>query len=135
VSAVGGPYFDSFISYIILFINVSAGLTIGISSLRALYSFLALQSKPAKDRAIAKETVRITLDSGLLLGIDFEVGSDVLTTVLVPSITDLIVLAVVVALRVILSWSLTRETNSHDAALINRGETPIAGRKTGEVSG
>lgn len=128
MSAESGAFLELYISYITLFLDVSAGLIIGISAARALFSFATIQKQPTKDRAISKETIRISLVSGLLLGLDFEVGSDVLKTILVPSPSELLSLGVVVAIRVLLSWSLTRETNSHDAALISRGERPIAGR-------
>ncbi len=128
------PLLDLFINYLTLFLDVGAGLIIGISGARSLFSFFTIQRQSTKDRAIHKETIRISLVSGLLLGLDFEVGSDVLKTILVPSTSELLILAVVVAIRVLLSWSLTRETNSHDAALISRGEQPIAGRSAPLVS-
>ena len=127
MSIVAGAYLEIFINYVTLFLDAAAGLIIGISSFRALYSFLTIQRKSTKDRAISKETIRISLVSGLLLGIDFEVGSDVLRSILVPSTAELLALGVVVSLRILLSWSLTRETASHDAALISRGEKPFAG--------
>ena len=49
----------------------------------------------------------------MLLTLDFEVGSDILKTILVPSVTDLSILAVVVGIRIILSWSLSKEIDRH----------------------
>jgi uncharacterized membrane protein len=54
-------------------------------------------------------TIRTRLARGLLLALDFEIGSDILKTILVPSFTELIILGVVVAIRIILSWSLSKE--------------------------
>jgi uncharacterized membrane protein len=53
-----------------------------------------------------KETIRLRLARGILLALDFEVGSDILKSILIPSVIDLTILAVVVAIRVVLSWSL-----------------------------
>jgi uncharacterized membrane protein len=60
-----------------------------------------------------KETIRLRLARGILLALDFEIGSDVLKTVLVPSVTDLTLLSVVVGIRIILSWSLSKEIDRH----------------------
>jgi uncharacterized membrane protein len=49
----------------------------------------------------------------MLLALDFEVGSDILKTILVPSSTELTILAVVVAIRIVLSWSLSKEIDRH----------------------
>ena len=128
MSSEFSSFLEVFVNSITFFLDVGAGLIIGISAARALYSFLSIQEQSTKERAITKETIRISLVSGLLLGLDFEVGSDVLKTILLPSPSEVLILGIVVSIRVLLSWSLTRETNSHDAALISRGESPIAGR-------
>jgi uncharacterized membrane protein len=49
----------------------------------------------------------------MLLALDFEVGSDILKTVLVPSLNELSILAVVVGIRIVLSWSLSKEIDKH----------------------
>lgn len=50
---------------------------------------------------------------GLLLALDFEVGSDILKTILVPSANELSILAVIVGIRIVLGWSLSKEVNRH----------------------
>ena len=129
MSTASDTLMQLFVNYLTLFIDIGAGLIIGISAVRALVSFFAIQNQSIKDRAIRKETIRIGLASGLLLGLDFVVGADVLRSILVPSPSELLVLGAVVGIRVVLSWSLMRETDKHDAALVYRGEKPIAGRK------
>ena len=44
-----------------------------------------------------------------MLALDFEVGSDILKTIIDPSITELAILSVIVAIRIVLSWSLSKE--------------------------
>jgi len=128
MSAEPSNFLQLFLSYLTIFLDTGAGLVIGIVSIRALVSFLMIQRQSVKELAISKETIRLSLATGILLGLDFEVASDVLRTILVPSIEDLLVLGVVVVIRVFLSWSLTRETGRHDLALLSRGEKPIDGR-------
>ena len=55
--------------------------------------------KPIKEQTIDKETIRLRLARGMLLSLDFEVGSDILKTILVPSVTELTVLSVIVGIR------------------------------------
>jgi uncharacterized membrane protein len=47
--------------------------------------------------------------NGLILALDLEVGSDIIATILTPSESDLISLVVIVAIRITLSWSLSRD--------------------------
>jgi uncharacterized membrane protein len=100
-------YFDVIINYVIIFIDISAGIVIGISVLRALLSFFRIESKRVMERILEKDPLRNNLVWGLLLGLDFEVGSDVLRTIIVPSLADIGALAVVVGLRIVLNWSLS----------------------------
>jgi uncharacterized membrane protein len=68
----------------------------------------------------------------VLLALDFEVGSDILKTILVPSITELTILAVVVGIRIVLSWSLSKEIDRHSADIESKGKESII-RDTSET--
>ncbi len=70
--------------------------------------------KPAKEQTQEKETIRLRLARGMLLALDFEVGSDILKTILVPTVSDLAILAVIVGIRIVLSWSLSKEIEKHN---------------------
>jgi uncharacterized membrane protein len=48
-----------------------------------------------------------------ILALDLEVGSDIIRTILAPSESDLISLAVIVAIRITLSWSLSRDIKTN----------------------
>ena len=60
------------------------------------------------------ETVRLSLARSLLLVLDFVVASDILKTILVPSLNELTLLAFIVAIRIALSWSLSKELDRHN---------------------
>jgi uncharacterized membrane protein len=81
---------------------------IGIFAL-GLFSFLRILTKLTKEQTQAKETIRLRLARGMLLALDFEVGSDILKTILVPSFNELAILAVIVSIRMVLRWSLSKE--------------------------
>jgi uncharacterized membrane protein len=106
VSYAPGSYFVTILNYIILFIDISAAIVIGVSVLRAIIAFLGAQKLRSKDQGADINDIKRFLISGLIIGIDLEVGADILRTILVPSLNDLLALAVVVALRVVLNWSL-----------------------------
>jgi uncharacterized membrane protein len=102
-----------YVGYITFAIDVSAGIIIGISAIMALIAFFKILREPTEKQTEDKETIRLRLARGMLLALDFEVGSDILKTILVPSTTELTILAVVVGIRIILSWSLSKEIDRH----------------------
>ena len=111
-----------YVNYLTFGIDVAAGIIIAISAFVALIAFFRILFKPAKEQTIDKETIRLRLARGMLLALDFEVGSDILKTILVPSITELTILAVVVGIRIVLSWSLSKEIDRHSEDLESKGK-------------
>ena len=100
---------SEFITYLTFGIDIVAGIVIGIAVAIAFVSFLKNLRKSGGLRPIGLEKVTHRLARSLVLVLDLEVGSDILKTILVPSQTELMILAVIVAIRVGLSWSLSRE--------------------------
>ena len=103
-----------FINIITFGIDIAAGLIIGISALFGLVSFLRVLTKSTREQTHAKETIRLRLARGMLLALDFQVGSDILKTILVPSFNELAILVVIVSIRIGLSWSLSKEISRHN---------------------
>jgi uncharacterized membrane protein len=106
-------FLSVFISYLTLAIDIMAAIIIGITITIAFISALKILRKPTNERTLASETVRLGLARSLLLVLDFVVASDILKTILVPSVTDILLLAVIVTIRIALSWSLSRELDRH----------------------
>ena len=106
-------FVSGFINYLTFGIDIIAGVIIGVAVVIALISFLKNLKKSAKDRTLGLETARLGLARSLLLALDFEVGKDILITILVPSITEIAMLAVIVTIRIVLSWSLSKELDRH----------------------
>ena len=50
---------------------------------------------------------------GLLISLDFLVAADLLKSILVPTVPELATLVMIVAIRIVLSWSLSKEIESH----------------------
>jgi uncharacterized membrane protein len=79
-----------------------------------LIALSTLRKKDEKEerREYASQLVRRML-RGLLISIDILVAADLLRSILVPTITELTTLAIIVVIRVVLSWSLSKEIESH----------------------
>ncbi len=118
-----------YVNFITFGIDIAAGLIIGISSFLALISFFKILRKSTNEQTIDKETIRLRLARGMLLALDFEVGSDILKTILVPSVTELSILAVVVGIRIVLSWSLSKEIDRHSTIIKDHKEDRKIGPK------
>ena len=106
-------FLDPYLSILILIIDIFAGVVIGISAILAFISYLKIVRKRTHEQIIQQESIRLRLARGMLFALDFQIGADILKTVLVPSPTDLAILSVVVAIRIILSWSLSKEIERH----------------------
>jgi len=102
-----------FIDYLTLGIEIMAAVIVGITITIAFISALKILRKPTNERTLAAETVRLSLARSLLLVLDFVVASDILKTILVPSLSELSLLAFIVAIRISLSWSLSKELTRH----------------------
>ncbi len=80
------------------------------------------------------ETIRLRRARGLLLALDFEVGSDILKTILVPSVRELTILAVIVGVRIALNWSLSKEIDRHSTVIEENQQQKNTTTKQNKVS-
>ncbi len=108
-------------NYVTFGIDIAAVIVIGVSVAIALFGYLKAVSKRRKGGEITKaDAVRFRLAGGLLLALDLEVGSDILKTIVVPTTSGLISLAVIVALRIVLGWSLSKEISGHSEDILTK---------------
>lgn len=94
------------------------GVVVGVAVVVALTTLFKNLKKSTTDRTLGLETASLGLARSLLLALDFEVGRDILITILVPSIPAM--LAVIVTIRIVLSWSLSKELDRHTKDLIKQ---------------
>ena len=106
-----------YVKFLTFGIDIAAGLIIGLSAIFALISFLKILIKPIKEQTQSKETIRLNLTRGIMLALDFEIGSDILKTILIPSVREVTILAVIVGIRIVLSWSLSKEIERHSTVI------------------
>jgi uncharacterized membrane protein len=119
VEGLGQIFLDQLIAYTVLGLEIIVAIIIIIIvgiTLAHLFKIMlsTLQKKDEKEkrREYAGQLVRRML-RGLLISIDFLVAADLLKSILVPTITELATLAIIVAIRIVLSWSLSKEIESH----------------------
>jgi uncharacterized membrane protein len=114
------PFVDQIIGYITTGIDAAAAIIIAISVIIAFIGYFRTVFRRQKGEGSKGDVVRVRLVGGLLLALDFVVGSDILTTILDPSTEELIRLSVIVAVRIILGWSLSKEITGHSEDLLRK---------------
>jgi uncharacterized membrane protein len=114
------PVLDVILNYVTLGIEIAAAIIIGISAVIAFIGYIRTLSRRRKAEVSKGDAVRFRLAGGLLLALDLVVGSDILTTILDPSTEDLFRLSVIVAIRIILGWSLSKEISGHSEDLLTK---------------
>jgi uncharacterized membrane protein len=115
------PFLDVILNYVTVGIEVAAAIIIGVSAVIAFIGYFRTLSRQKKGEDVSKGNgVRFRLAGGLLLALDLVVGADILTTILDPSTEDLIRLSVIVAIRIVLGWSLSKEISGHSEDLLTK---------------
>jgi uncharacterized membrane protein len=114
------PFIDVIIGYITTGIEAAAAIIIGISVVIAFIGYFRTLFRRQKGEGSKEDVIRFRLAGGLLLALDLVVGADILTTILDPSVEDLIRLSVIVAIRIILGWSLSKEISGHSEDLLRK---------------
>jgi uncharacterized membrane protein len=114
------PFIDQIIGYITTGIDVAAAIIIGISVVIAFIGYFRTLFRRQKGEVSKGDVIRFRLAGGLLLALDLVVGSDILTTILDPNAEELIRLSVIVAVRIILGWSLSKEISGHSEDLLRK---------------
>jgi uncharacterized membrane protein len=110
---IGKVFFDGLINnavYALEIIITIIILVIVAITLFGLFKIIIsrLRRRDVQIRSRIREIVSRML-RGLLISLDFLVAADILTTILDPSTTELAKLVVIVAVRVLLSFSLSKE--------------------------
>ena len=114
------PLFDVIIEYVAAGIEFAVAIIIGISVVVAFIGYIRSVYRSRKGEGSKGDVIRFRLVGGLLMALDFVVGADILTTILDPSTEDLFRLAVIVAIRIILGWSLSKEISGHSEDLLTK---------------
>jgi uncharacterized membrane protein len=75
-------------------------------------SLSSLMKKEEQQRSKRIHEMVSRMLRGLLVSLDFLVAADILKSILIPSLFELASLAIIVIIRILLSWSLSKELES-----------------------
>ena len=77
-------------------IDIAVGVVIAISVIRGFIMYVELLRRSPLEQSREEEGIKQYVGNGLILALDLEVGSDIIRTILAPSVSNLISLAVIV---------------------------------------
>lgn len=110
---IGKVFLDALIGNVVYALEIIITIIILGIILITLISLLKVTISSLKKR---EGQVRLRIDEvvsrllrGLLISLDILVAADILKTILVPSITELAILVIIVIVRVLLTFSLSKE--------------------------
>ena len=117
---VSPEIFHTVVEYIVLIIEIIVGILVAgivVIALANLVSLLLSKFRRDQRQVHVREIVTRML-RGLLIALDFLIAADLLQTILDPSLEETAVFALIVTLRILLSWSLSKEIemNAKDEA-------------------
>jgi uncharacterized membrane protein len=108
---VSPEIFQIIVEYIVLIIEIIVGILVAAIVIITLANLVKLLlSKIRKDqRQVYVHEIVARMLRGLLIALDFLIAADLLQTILDPTLEETAVLALIVVLRILLSWSLSKE--------------------------
>ena len=108
---VSPEIFHIIVEYIILIIEIIVGILVTAIVIITLANLVKLLlSKIRKEqRQVFVHKIVARMLRGLLIALDFLIAADLLQTVLDPTLEETAVFALIVVLRILLSWSLSKE--------------------------
>lgn len=107
--------------------EIGGALVVGVAAVRALLTFavsiVQLVLRRATDE-VPQEAIRLDLGRSLALALEFELGADILKTVVAPNWNDIAQLAAIVVLRTALNYFLQRELAAAATRGVGRPDPP-----------
>lgn len=103
------------LEYLALAIGILGIAVITWGAIKGAVKFIASEVLHlGKNRRPADSMTKIRVDVGqhLLLGLEFLIGADIILTVIEPGIEEIIILVVIVIVRTIISYFLSKEVEN-----------------------
>ncbi|HVF05304.1 MAG TPA: DUF1622 domain-containing protein [Frankiaceae bacterium] len=106
--------------HLVHFVEAAGAIVVFVGTAIAFVRFVSVGLRERLGATFAE--VRADLGHFLLLGLDFQLASDVLRTAIAPTLRQIAELAAVAAIRTALNFFLTREIRDAEKEAPNRGE-------------
>jgi uncharacterized membrane protein len=100
------------VDYVTLILNMMGALIVIYGSIRAFIKVLKVELTHKK-KFHSYENAKRTYVQKLILALDFFVAADLLKLVVMPNMEEIILIALIVAIRTLLNYSLSREIHLH----------------------
>jgi uncharacterized membrane protein len=101
--------YTSFALEIIVAIIIIIIVGIALAGLVRIFLSSLKKKEEGQQRPVLVHQLVIRMLRGLLIALDFLVAADILKTILVPSANELAILVIIVVIRILLNWSLSKE--------------------------
>ena len=101
--------YTSFALEIIVAIIIIIIVGITLAGLVRIFLSSLKKKEEGQQRPALVHRLVVRMLRGLLIALDFLVAADILKTILVPSANELAILVIIVVIRILLSWSLSKE--------------------------
>lgn len=111
-----------FVNFLIPIVDAIGAVVISIGVLLAFSTWLLSE---LRIRRVSYERVRLLLGRFLALGLEFQLGADLLSTAVRPSYTEIGKLGAIAAIRIVLNFFLAQELQR--ARATEAGEQHLAG--------
>jgi uncharacterized membrane protein len=98
--------YSDIVTYVALFFSIFGAILIVYGGLRAIYKILKVELwRQSSDY----NAIRIDFTSKIVLALEFFIAADLVRTIIQPTLNEVIVLAVIVAIRTVVGYSLDKE--------------------------
>ena len=102
-----------YVDLLVRLIEAAGAIIIFVGALIAVVRFVVAALRPRRDREFAE--VRLSLGRYLVLGLEFQLASDVLSTAIAPTFEEIGKLACIAAIRTLLNYFLRKELEAERA--------------------
>jgi len=128
-SVLSADVLRRYVDLLVRCVEAAGAMVIFVGALLAALSFLRAALRG--DRGEEFVRVRLGLGRYLTLGLEFQLASDVLSTAIAPTFTEIGKLAAVAAIRTSLNYFLGREIDTERAQVADDGSTSRVDRRSG----
>ena len=98
--------YQDIITYISLFFSIFGAILIVYGGLKAIITILKVE---ILKKSLNYNTIRADFTSKIVLSLEFFIAADLIRTVIQPTLDEVIILAVIVAIRTVVGYSLDKE--------------------------
>jgi uncharacterized membrane protein len=98
--------YQDIITYISLFFSIFGAIIIVYGGLRAIISILKVE---VLKKSSNYNTIRADFTSKIVIALEFFIAADLIRTVIQPTLDEVIILAVIVAIRTVVGYTLDKE--------------------------